>query len=87
MWVAMIDFLEDMRLSNEILDGTRGVPKDPEHVAVSPRNLDGFDPARDPVPLGELAEIDRWAVHQLEAVRKRIVEAYEGTSTTSSTTR
>jgi isoleucyl-tRNA synthetase len=79
MWVAMIDFLEDMRLSNEILDrNAEAYRKIRNTLRYLLGNLDGFDPAKDPVPLAELLEIDRWAVHQLEAMRKRIVEAYEG---------
>jgi len=79
MWVAMIDFLEDMRLSNEILDrNAEAYRKIRNTLRYLLGNLEGFDPAADRVALPELLEIDRWAVYQLEAVRQRIVEAYEG---------
>ena len=79
LWVAMIDFLEDMRLSTEILDrNAETYRKIRNTLRYLLGNLDGFDPVADRVELAELPEIDRWAVHQLEAVRKRIVEAYEG---------
>src|ERR1044072_8914506 len=40
-------------------------------------NLDGFDPARDGVRLGELHEIDRWALAELDRVVEKALEAYK----------
>src|SRR5205085_6364318 len=39
-------------------------------------NLDGFDTARDCVPLSEMREIDRWALAELDVVIARATEAY-----------
>jgi isoleucyl-tRNA synthetase len=78
MWVSMIDFLEDMRLSQEILDrNAEAYRKVRNTFRFLLGNLDGFDAARDGVAYDQLEEIDRWALHQLEALRARIVAAYE----------
>jgi isoleucyl-tRNA synthetase len=79
MWVAMVDFLEDMRLSDEILDrNAEAYRKIRNTLRYFLGNLSGFDPARDLVPFGEMPEIDRFALHQAEALRRRVVEGYEG---------
>ena len=78
LWVSMIDFLEDMRLSQEILDrNAETYRKIRNTFRYLLGNLDGFDPARDRVEIAEMPEIDRWALLQLEALRRRIVAAYE----------
>src|SRR6185436_17035461 len=79
LWVAAIDFLEDMRLSQEILDrNAEAYRKIRNTFRYLLGNLAGFEPATDHVPVAELHEIDRWALHQLEALRARVVSAYEG---------
>mgnify|MGYP001765355242 CR=1 FL=1 len=79
LWVSQVDFLEDMRLSDEILDrNAEAYRKIRNTFRYLLGNLDGFDAARDSVPYPEMEEIDRWALHQLEALRRRILSAYEG---------
>jgi isoleucyl-tRNA synthetase len=79
LWVAMIDFLEDMRLSEESLDRiSEAYRKIRNTFRFLLGNLFDFDPAHDRVPYAELEEIDRWALHQLEALRARFIEAYRG---------
>jgi isoleucyl-tRNA synthetase len=79
MWVSMVDFFEDMRLSPDILeqnaDAYRKVRNTFRYLL---GNLHGFDPETHTVPYGEMEEIDRWALQQLERVRRRWIEAYEG---------
>ena len=78
LWVAMIDFLEDMRLSQEILDrNAETYRKIRNTFRYLLGNLDGFEIGRDGVGPAEMPEIDRWALQQLEALRQRIVAAYE----------
>jgi isoleucyl-tRNA synthetase len=78
LWVSQVDFLEDMRLSDEILDrNAEAYRKIRNTFRYLLGNLHGFDAARDGVPLAELQEIDRWALHQLEALRRRLLAAYE----------
>ncbi len=77
LWVSMVDFLEDMRLSPEILDrNAEAYRKIRNTFRYLLGNLDGFDPAKDQVPCSEMEEIDRWALHQLEALRQRLLAAY-----------
>jgi isoleucyl-tRNA synthetase len=77
LWVSMIDFLEDMRLSDEILDrNAEAYRKIRNTFRYLLGNLSGFDAARDAVPFDELEEIDRFALLRLEALRARLVEAY-----------
>jgi isoleucyl-tRNA synthetase len=78
LWVATIDFLEDMRLSPEILTrGAEAYRKIRNTSRYILGNLHDFDPGRDAVPLERLPEIDRWALHQLNACRARVLRAYE----------
>ncbi len=78
LWVSQVDFLEDMRLSEEILDrNAEAYRKIRNTFRYLLGNLEGFDTARDGVPYAEMEEIDRWALHQLEALRRRLLAAYE----------
>ena len=78
LWVATVDFLEDMRLSPEILarnaEAYRKIRNTCRFIL---GNLHDFDQAKDAVPPAALEEIDRWALHQFETVRRRVVQAYE----------
>jgi isoleucyl-tRNA synthetase len=79
LWVSMIDFLEDMRLSPEIIDrNAEAYRKIRNTFRYLLGNLAGFDPVADAVPPSEMEEIDRWALQQLESLRARIVAGYEG---------
>ncbi|HEX3559125.1 MAG TPA: isoleucine--tRNA ligase [Pyrinomonadaceae bacterium] len=77
LWVTSSDYREDVRCSDEILrrvsDAYRKIRNT---VRFALGNLDGFDPARDAVALNEMAEIDRWALAELDAVTSRATEAY-----------
>ena len=78
LWVSMIDFLEDMRLSQEILDrNAEAYRKIRNTFRYLLGNLAAFDPEVDRVPVEQMPEIDRWALHQLETLRATIVAAYE----------
>ena len=78
LWVATIDFLEDMRLSTEILtrnaEAYRKIRNTCRYIL---GNLHDFDPARHAVPPAELEPIDRWALYQFEAARERAARAYD----------
>jgi isoleucyl-tRNA synthetase len=77
LWVSMIDFLEDMRLSQEILDrNAEAYRKIRNTFRYLLGNLAGFDAAADRVAASEMEEIDRWAMHKLEALRQLVVDAY-----------
>ncbi len=77
LWVSMVDFLEDMRLSAEILErNSEAYRKIRNTFRYLLGNLHGFDPSRDQVPHAEMEEIDRWALHRLEGLRSRLIAAY-----------
>ena len=77
LWVTSSDYREDMRCSDEILrrvsDSYRKIRNTARYAL---GNLDGFDPARDTVKLGEMHEVDRWALAELDRVTERVLEAY-----------
>jgi isoleucyl-tRNA synthetase len=78
LWVATVDFLEDMRLSEEILTrNAEAYRKIRNTCRFILGNLHDFDPDRHAVPPGRLEEIDRWALHQLDALVARVRGAYE----------
>ena len=61
LWVSSVEFWEDVRLSETILTRlTEAYRKIRNTFRYALGNLDGFDPATDLVPFGELEEIDRW---------------------------
>ncbi len=77
LWVTSSDYREDMRCSDEILrrvsDSYRKIRNTARYAL---GNLDGFDPERDRVALGEMHEIDRWALAELDKVIERVTESY-----------
>ena len=78
MWVSMVDFLEDLRLSDEILDRVAEAYRKVRNTfRYLLGNLKEFDPRTDQVPYDSMNELDRWALQQLEAVRKRWTRAYD----------
>ncbi len=78
LWVATVDFLEDMRLSEEILTrNAEAYRKIRNTCRFILGNLSDFDPKRHSVPAGRLEEIDRWILHQLNRLIVGVRQAYE----------
>ncbi len=78
LWVAMVDFREEIRIGPEILARVvEAYRKVRNTCRILVANLYDFDPAEDTVPHAELPEIDRYALDRYAAAAKRIVEAYE----------
>jgi isoleucyl-tRNA synthetase len=78
MWVSMVDFLEDLRLSDEILDRiAEAYRKVRNTFRYLLGNLKDFDPHQDQVAYADMGELDRWALQQLEVVRRRWTKAYD----------
>ena len=78
LWVASTDYHEDMRCSSEILQRVGDAYRKIRNTArFALGNLDGFDPVRDRVEANEMSEIDVWALGELDAVTRRVREAYE----------
>jgi isoleucyl-tRNA synthetase len=78
LWVASIEYREDVPVSREILQKT-GEPY--RRIRNTFRwilgNLEGFDPARDSVAEGDLLEADRWVLARLDEVVAEATAAFE----------
>jgi isoleucyl-tRNA synthetase len=78
LWVASTDYHNEMSVSDEILKRTTDAYR---RIRNTSRfllgNLDGFEPARDLLPLDQLLLLDRWAVAEAHAVQARVLKAYD----------
>lgn len=77
LWVASTDYQQDMSLSEEILKRTADAYRRIRNTArFLLSNLDGFDPARDLLPLDQLVALDRWVIAAADQQQKDIVDLY-----------
>ncbi len=78
LWVAAEDYTEDIRISSEILkrlvEAYRRIRNTSRFIL---GNLYDFRPDMDKTPYEEMAEMDRWILHRLQEVVRRVREAYE----------
>jgi isoleucyl-tRNA synthetase len=78
LWVAAEDYTEDIRISEEILtrlvEAYRRIRNTGRFIL---GNLYDFDPDRDATAYRDMEEIDRWALHRLQEIIRRVREAYE----------
>jgi isoleucyl-tRNA synthetase len=78
LWVAAQDYTDDIRISPEILtrlsEAYRRIRNTCRYIL---GNLSDFDPGRDSVDFAEMLEIDRWALHQLELLKEKVLKAYD----------
>ncbi len=78
LWVSAADYRDDVRIGEEILAGlAEGYRKIRNTVRYMLGALDGFDPARDAVPMEELEPLDRWVLAKLAAWDEKVKAAYE----------
>jgi isoleucyl-tRNA synthetase len=78
LWVAAADYRDDVRIGDEIVAGlAEGYRKIRNTIRYMLGALDGFDPARDAVPVAELLPLDRWALAKLAAWDEKVKAAYE----------
>ena len=77
LWVSSADYTQDMRISPEILKQlSQAYLKIRNTARYMLGNLAGFDPNH-PVAVSDMAELDRWAVAQLNELAKTVRDAYE----------
>ena len=77
LWAASVDYRGDVRISENILNQLAEVYRRIRNTArFLLGNTAGFDPAKDAVPLADMAEIDRWAVLRLRRLARRAIKAY-----------
>jgi isoleucyl-tRNA synthetase len=78
LWVAAQDYRDDIRISQEILnrlsEAYRRIRNTSRYIL---GNLSDFDPARDSVEFGRMPELDRWALHQLELLKEKVIRSYD----------
>ncbi len=78
LWVASVDFKNDVRISNDLLKQMAEVYRKIRNTArYMISNLYDFNPATDQVPYEQLAELDRWALMRLNRLVERVTAAYE----------
>jgi isoleucyl-tRNA synthetase len=79
LWVAAEDYTDDIRISEEILkrlmEAYRRIRNTSRFIL---GNLYDFDVDSEMVDYAQMEEMDKWALHRLQEVIKRVTEAYEG---------
>jgi isoleucyl-tRNA synthetase len=78
LWCSAQDYRDDTRISEEILtrvsEAYRRIRNTCRYILGS---IADFDPATQSVRHAEMPEIDRWALHQLEMLKERVLTAYQ----------
>jgi isoleucyl-tRNA synthetase len=78
LWVSAEDYRDDIRISQTILQQlTEAYRRIRNTCRFLLGNIADFHSSEDAVPLGELEELDRWALLQLQKVINRVKRAYE----------
>ena len=77
LWVAATDYANEIAVSDEILKRTSDSYRRIRNtVRFLLGNLNGFEPARDAVPLGQMVALDRWAIERTRALQEEVLAAY-----------
>ncbi len=78
LWVATSDYTEELRVSKEILsrvvEAYRKIRNTLRYLVA---NLYDFDPTKDMVDAGQMAEVDRYILARYAEVAQKILKAYE----------
>jgi len=78
LWVAMVDYREEVRVGKEILARTvEAYLKVRNTLRYLVANLYDFDPAADAVPASRLEEVDRYALARYAEAAQRVLSAYQ----------
>ncbi len=78
LWTASIDFTEDVRLSDTILERLiEAYRKLRNTLRYALGNLFDFDPGRDAVLVEEMLEIDRWILARMEGLIQQCRASYD----------
>ncbi|MET0752645.1 MAG: isoleucine--tRNA ligase [Pyrinomonadaceae bacterium] len=78
LWAAAVDYTEDMRCSDEILERvTDAYRKFRNTLRYALGNLDGFNPETGNVSVQEMLEIDRWALASLDRAVEKCLDGFE----------
>ncbi|MGX6590806.1 isoleucine--tRNA ligase [Cetobacterium ceti] len=78
LWCASVDYREDVKISDNILkqmaEAYRRVRNTARYIL---GNASDFNPATDAVAYEHLTEIDKWALHKLEKLKRVVTESYD----------
>jgi len=78
LWVSAEDYRDDIRISPDIL---KRLSEAYRRIRNTTRfllgNLNDFDPQRDSLSYGQMEELDRFALHQLQELILKIRQAYD----------
>ncbi len=78
LWIASTDYSGEMTCSEDIIkrtgDSYRRIRNTSRFMLA---NMNGFDPARDTVPLDEMLALDRWMVHRTAQLQKEVETQYD----------
>jgi len=78
LWVASVDFREDVRASEELMqrvaENYRKIRNTFRYIL---GNLEGFDPARDAVPLAEMESLDQYMLLRTADLTADVLRWYE----------
>ena len=78
LWVAAEDYRDDIRISEEILqrlsEAYRRIRNTCRFLL---GNLADFDPERDRIAVASMESLDRWALHRLQQLVRKVAKAYE----------
>ncbi|BCS51731.1 isoleucine--tRNA ligase [Geobacter sp. SVR] len=78
LWCAAQDYRDDIRISEVILtrvsEAYRRIRNTCRYIL---GNIHDFDPSTHMVAFEDMPEIDRWALHQLELLKERVLGAYK----------
>ena len=81
LWVASLDFHNDVRVSPEMLkqlsEAYRKIRNTARFILGNLGNGSGFDPDIEMVALDKLSDIDKWALTRLDAVIEKVKASYE----------
>ena len=78
MWVASVDFREDVACSPQIMQRVAGIYRDIRNTfRYVLGNLEGFDPAKDAVAFDEMQPIDQYMLRQAVEVSADVKRSYE----------
>jgi len=78
LWVSSVDYREDVRISENILqqmsDAYRRIRNTARFLM---GNLSDFNYSEDKVEYNEMFEIDKWAMHKLEELKEKTTKYYD----------
>jgi len=78
LWVSMVDYRDDVRLSWELLNqNAEAYMKIRNTIRYLIGNLNGFDADKDMIPAGKMLEMDRYILYLFNRLVPKVVKAYD----------